>query len=234
MQGASLKGASLQGASLQRASLQGASLDGARLQGASLEDARLQGASLDGTFLWRAYGAPDADHLENVWVREPQPHSLKTEQLFELKKEAVFGVETKDAIQRIQERFAPLSWPEKYLQDSLPHKYWTDLVATTRESDYQWALASFLLGLACDAENAPYVAQGLIWPTEFDGPGRLDDLGPPHLRPVAKLLLAAAEGKTNDCLGAKGLNTKSIAQLREWAAKEENETEDAPIGETGR
>ena len=62
--------------------------------------------------------------------------------------------------------------------------------------------------------RTPYVAQSLV----AKRPG-LERVGPGLLPRVAKILLDAAEGKTDSCSGAKGLNAAAIVELRKWAVK---------------
>jgi len=217
LQGASLFRANLQGASLEDANLQGASLEGARLQGASLDFAKLQGASLYKTFLWRAYGEPDTGNPGRVWVKEPDLSALTAEELAEVERNALAGVEAEDVKQRIKTALARLSAPEKDVQNSLPASYWTDLAGKTSEADHRKDLADRLRALACDEENAPYVAQGLVR-------NRLKDVGPAHLPGVARTLLDAAEGGITNCPGVMGLDAASMAKLRKWAAEAENKT----------
>ena len=52
----------------------------------------------------------------------------------------------------------------------------------------------------------------------------LEDIGASHLPRVAKSFLDAAEGKTTDCPGVKGLNAAAMIKLRKWAATAENKT----------
>ena len=214
LQGASLAEARLQVASLKATRLQGASLSDAHLQGASLDEVRLQDASLDGAFLWRAYGTPDIKSLSGVWVKEPGLEAMTVGGIAELEEEALLGVNNDAVKQRIRTALARLSAPEKDLKDGLPQMYWSELVKKTSEEDHRRGLAVRLTALACDGEDAPYVAQSLV----AKRPG-LERVGPGLLPRVAKILLDAAEGKTDSCSGAKGLNAAAIVELRKWAVK---------------
>jgi hypothetical protein len=91
-----------------------------------------------------------------------------------------------------------------------------------------------LTALACDEENAPYVVQGLMRPGRLRSSSRLEAMGSSNLPGVARILLDAAEGRTTDCPGVKGLDAASIANLREWAAEAENGKQDEADGEIGR
>ena len=232
LQGASLDAARLEGASLDHAGLQGASLDAARLQGAlldyvglqgaSLDGANLQGASLNGTSLWRARGVPDTGDPARLQVHEPQLRVLSAKQLAELERQALAGIEAENTKRRIKTALARLSAPDKDVQDSMPLNYWTHLADRLSETDYQEDLAGRLTALACDGENAPYVAQGLIDAPHHALASRIEYIGASRLRGVARTLLDAAEGKTTDCPGVKNLDAVSMAKLRQWAAKTDN------------
>ncbi|SDU41276.1 pentapeptide repeat-containing protein [Stappia sp. ES.058] len=229
LQGASLDGASLQGASLIGAGLQGASLDKASLQGASLRSASLQAASLDRAKLWRTLGTIETDDLSGLWVANPDTRPLADDAFADLLENALKGVEDDTVRTRIRERLAPLSAPEAP-PDSLPPRFWQDRIDRIDLGDHQTQLAGTLSNLACEADNAPYVAQGLIGRnTVFAWYSRLDDVGREHLPRVARRLLDAAEGRTTDCPGAVGLNAKAIAKLREWAGPLPGDTKSADI-----
>ena len=216
LQGASLGGAILQGAVLDGAILHGASLDYAELQGASLTGAMLEDASLENTFLWWTYGKPNPENLEHVWVDEPRIKALEPKQLAELEQEVLAGVVDDEVGPRLKKVLERLK--DEDAQDRLPDNYWTDAAGKTRKAEHQKDLADRLTELACDEENTPYVAQGLTQGIS----ARLEAIGPTHLPRVARTLLDAAEGKTTDCPGAKGVGAASIANLRRWASEAEN------------
>ncbi len=244
--GASLDRAGLQGASLDRASLQGASLYGASLQGASLVNTDFRGASLNGTLLWRAYGgslwrtyseahAPHAVSSVLALINAPQLKALTTEEIADVNTEALLGVVSKDAMERIKKKLARLSVRDTDVQNNLPETYWAHLTGKLTEEEYQKDLAGRLISLACDEFDAPYVTQGLIkisiyitqYRIEAITQSRLEAIGPTHLPHVAKTLLDTAEGRTADCPGAVGLDTDSIARLRMWATETENNVKSA-------
>lgn len=224
LQGASLDHANLQSASLFEAELKGASLDHAKLQGASLYGVKLQGTSLDSTLLWRTHGK--LGDRTNVWVSQPQTDNLTYQQFKELTKDAMEGIESEDLKERIEGRLTPLNPRSGEPNRVIDKTFWTDLESETDVEDHRSALVGILENLACDGKSAPYVAQGLIRPAAFDEPARLEAVGHDHLPRIANRLLDAAEGRTDDCPGAIGMNADSIAQLRKWIAEADDGTQD--------
>ncbi len=215
-----LRDRNLRGALFDRSDLRNVDLNSARLQGASLRSASLQGASLNSTFLWRSYGVPDVGEPVASRINDPQLQALTTEQFKELEKKSLDGVASEDVKERIRTRLALFSKPELEQQNKLPadfwyDDFWTDLDGKVSDAKYQERLADQLLSLACAAEDAPYVAQGLVRVIPLSG-SRFEDVGVTHLPRVARILLDAAEGKPTDCPGAVGMDAASIAQLRKW------------------
>lgn len=103
---------------------------------------------------------------------------------------------------------------EKDVQDHLPD--WIVLGTKASEAEYQEGLADRLTELACQDS---FVAQGVI------ASSRLKAVGSSHLPRVAQQLLDAAEGRSADCDGAKGLNdAEIIEQLRKWAKNKTKQT----------
>lgn len=205
LQGASLIGANLQGAFLDGANLQGASLDYVSLQGASLDHASLQGASLVKANIWGANGTPDVVNPLHIWVKSLSVQAPSIEELDQMAKVAE-GIESKDAKQIVIGVLDQLKRLTNNAQHSSPpfEDDWKKASNKTRKQEYQKYLADRLNKLACNAEGAPFVAQGLIaYRLES---GRLPGL--------AEKLLAAVEGSATGCPGVKGLDAASKDALR--------------------
>jgi uncharacterized protein YjbI with pentapeptide repeats len=208
LQGASLVYARLQGASLDKAALQGASLNYTKLQGASFgglsllaapaDGADLQGASLQGSAVWRSVGIPK--NIAQSLLRDTEPESLQPDDYQGLLNDALKGVR-ENKQESVKERLAILdparADPERAI-------IWTSLQAQSASPEsYPAILAGVLDGIACDGENAPYVARGII-------NNRLKAAGPAALPLIEKML---APGTLN-CPGAAGLGEDSLAVLR--------------------
>ena len=185
LQGASLYQAQLQGASLDQARLQGASLESARLQGASLVQTQLQGASLkharltsasfDNVYVFRTpidgVEINDARVDNPVYEAKYKPSvgttvSKLTDNV--VQKWTIVAIEHGDyeeENEQIEQRLGRLMTGGATAdEDAAVTKFW--LIAAQRahnkEAYLQDHLAERLAELVCSADNAPYVARGLI------------------------------------------------------------------------
>ena len=185
VQGASLDQAQLQGASLDQARLQGASLESARLQGASLVQTQLQGASLkharltsasfDNVYVFRTpidgVEINDASVDNPVYEAKYKPSVWTTVSKLTdnvVQKWTIVAIEHGDyeeENEQIEQRLGRLMTGGATAdEDAAVTKFW--LIAAQRahnnEAYLQDHLAERLAELVCSADNAPYVARGLI------------------------------------------------------------------------
>jgi uncharacterized protein YjbI with pentapeptide repeats len=216
IQGASLDGAQMQGASLGAAQMQGASLDGARMQGASLVRAQIQGASFESGAVWRNDGPPNGVAL-SLLTGLRQDHVLKSHysgktailrfRYERLLRDAIKGV-PENRQEAVKQRLAILDPAVKEPEDAVK---WTSLQANSASPEkYPSILAEVLDGIACDGDNAPYVARAIIGTSISWFHTRLKAVGPAALPLIDKML---APGNP-DCPGAVGLGKDKLAILR--------------------
>ncbi len=218
LQGASFVGAELQGASLAGAQLQGVLFRGAQLQGASLAGADLESASLAETFLWRAYGDP---HLVNSlisgtvikrrWLSlSGQIAEFTIEEYLHLKGRVVLDVTDKAArkhiLARVQRLDPTVREPDEFLKLSARDPRFEGSMYFS----YFRHLKNLLEKLACDAEAAPYVAEGL----SLHGP--ILQTGP-YAGALAQILLDASGSSrkaAEKCPGAAEISEEAKEALR--------------------
>lgn len=244
LQGASLFAAQLQGASLDGAWLQGAWLDGAKLQGASLTTASLQGAWLDGAELQGVTlnGALFGARLQGALLRDIGAWRLQASQA-KLAEALIASPRYDDKPPCIQPRVGcepAKSWAEvveRWLAEvpdgprrSAAYKGLAVLLAPNDPSDAAktrkiWnthpqpdpaLLAQQLGDLACDAEQAPYVARGILRQISHSD---LRGLGP------YRATLAARMANDQVCLGASGLSDDERTLLAKMAAGQHPDAE---------
>lgn len=196
LQGADLRYAQLQGAVLYAAQLQGANLDGAGLQGAYLYCTELQGVDLsnldladsefDEAFVFRtkignadiATAAIHSVHPDQVKIGDydhpppPELSPLKQSDIDAWIASAQQFANESD-IDGVNSRFARLK-PD--FQDDEQTPRWSGMQEASAALDpdgthHRQRLAALLGDLACDTNDAPYVAHGLL------SYGRLSTLG---------------------------------------------------------
>ena len=224
LEGASLDDAELQGASLNYAHLEGASLDDTHLQGAVLSGATLQDASLNNVLVFRT-SIVDVDP-RGVAVYKPVlgkglPPGCLVEEWISAALE--YGVnpyaEAKKPIEKRLRRLLPGgATPD---EDAAVARFWTAAAETSRqrEGDFQERLAMQLAKIVCSADNAPYVARGLIRNNRLEATGR-------HLQAIASQMKKArgdpARPESADlsaCPGVKGFIDKDWSDLDEEVRK---------------
>jgi uncharacterized protein YjbI with pentapeptide repeats len=216
LQGASLNRAQMQGASLVNTELQGASLNGAQLQGVEFANTRLDYSDLRESFVWRSSRQQIVLVGADLAGMSPDPVS------YEPNASLLDGVDNKITHEQLLRQFFVLrpdnpDWPSK--RDEENAKYWSEQVAMAAQRSHQEmqdALASFLIGLSCADEGAPYVARGLIRNGRVAATGR-------HAAEIEQKLL-----NPKTCPGAVGLSDFDQYQLR--AIVEENKSpRSAPV-----
>lgn len=217
LQGTLLASAQLQGAELGRAGFQGASLDRAQLQGASLLGAQFQGATLVNACVWRAdvHGA----ELDGAWVfaapmltENPvlpdggvdtcdwtAARRLSLRAVIEQRVPA--GHRRDDALRRLDASLLP-DPPEKGKDEDTMVAQWRALERHSPDDAFVEARRA----VGCDANNAPYVARGLLGQMNAGHPQGWE-------RKLAGGLLDSA------CAGAAKLSEAEkarLARIRDW------------------
>jgi uncharacterized protein YjbI with pentapeptide repeats len=222
LQGASLRGAELHGANFEDAWLQGATLQKAQLQGASLTAKDLRGTNFDGASVWRAIRDSNPKVFERAAIKELSFDSAAPEGVEDEPSDSGCPPQAPGRVKGIKPtwEFWAAAWVSdlKRLQKQFPAievPSFTGLTtaqnAAKEEQDKKsWlaakpladsAITGILLDLACDAEDAPHVARGVIRQYEIglSEPARsLDDATAKRF--VARLSNAAS------CPGAMGLS----------------------------
>jgi uncharacterized protein YjbI with pentapeptide repeats len=236
LEGASLDHAELQGASLGRARLQGASLDYAELSGASLESAQMAGASLRGTDLqgavlrfadfggallkrvhvWRIDPLESSGLFFNAFVEDPQvkPDEWSVQSYQELRRLIRMTVPEGWARDEALSRIAILDPRRRLgLEEKGEATTWLYLAHSYPSPDpYRAQLSARLQEIACTADGAPYVIQGLR--------RQLMLRFGPSLKFRAQIVTAFLDETT--CPGTHGLSDDDTAvfrKMRDNAAK---------------
>jgi uncharacterized protein YjbI with pentapeptide repeats len=230
---ASLFGSELQGAILNGARLHGASLNGAQLQGAVVSDVELDGASFGFTFILQglnecARGCRGARiPKSSVWRMRGTPYSIKlttfdmidaTTQPFPAKSFAKWRDGILNSLpdikyrEQARQRLSTLDPESQTPRDVVSERNWKQIESIRAdESDFEGKILSFLSGLACASENAPFVAKGLIRNERFGAAG----LMLPQL--IQKLR------DTRQCPGAAELTVDDFDQLTRIAEHRQHE-----------
>jgi hypothetical protein len=183
---------------LDQAQLEGVSLNGAELRGVSIVGANLyrttrDSAVVDVSFEYNSTtptyepgrALPIDDKVVDLWistatahVRDKQHKSLIVSRLEQLRPKAISA--TKD-------------------QPILT--YWASVKSLSADA-YQKVLGDILIGLACKADAAPFVAKGLLKGAFLETSARVAAAGP-HLHNFARML-QAERTDPDACLGGKG------------------------------
>ncbi len=235
MQGADLTGASMQGADLSGTSMQGAALSGTSMQGADLTGASMQGALIRYAFVWRA-GIPETPASQtDAYTREPNMSRVFRcqsgrlcdwdSQQFAAFRAALVGAvpaghRRDQALQRID------AWldPDRPLDREAPSaSFWQDMRDASAEPGAldraERERVAQLVPAACEKENGPWTARGLI--RRANG---LVLIGEPLFSPDSPHLAVFAAGLLTNCPGASDLTAEEVALLKQWR----DETANAP------
>jgi uncharacterized protein YjbI with pentapeptide repeats len=214
LQGASLVDTSLQGTSLISASLHAASLDRAQLDGANLLYASLQGATLNGTEfdgatlkgakVWRTRHSSFVGMYATDITDLDYGSALSSKKYEMLKKQSLSDLPQSVSL-KVEQLLLVLSPDAPDPNDTI---VWKNEI----ESNLGLAMAktqriSMLVSIACQIEDSPYIAEGII---DYRLSSMQGDLRDEALPLVEKLL--------NGCPGTIGIDqqtTKNLQQLKD-------------------
>ena len=210
----------MQGTDLTNADLLGADLSNAQLQGANLSQAYLAYTEFNETFVFRTI--IDHENLAAALIQNVHANQVREDDRGEINSlspadvnswiaaAAQFSAEKgKEAIRK---RFGRLNLdpPLATAQDAADMAKWSKLTEQSLTSDPDGArhrgwLAAFLGNLACEEDDAPYVAYGLV------KNGRLAALG--DQKEGVRTRLKAGREKPNACKGVAGFTEEDWRAL---------------------
>ena len=190
LQGADLGGAQLQGADLRTTQMAGADLSDVELLGADVSTSDLRDSEFEGAFVFRTNlgdGDPLVTAIGSLHTDAVKMDEEKIEPLGSPDMNAWIAAATQFADEadkaQIEARFGRLKSDfQTDDQDGHDQETWKNLVASNNAEDpagdqHRLRLATILGDLACDPDDAPYVALGLIRATRLEDAARLAALG---------------------------------------------------------